>query len=99
LHKEGKVKGNQLYFSNKTSQDVILKEEFDNILGLNAHYILTREENPNYRKGPINKQFLLREIGDFSKPFYICGPDKMVADINHQLTELGANPEALVFEK
>lgn len=99
LHKENKVKGNQLYFSNKTSQDIILKEEFDNILGLNAHYILTREENPNYRKGPINKEFLLREIGDFSKPFYICGPDKMVADLNQQLTELGAKPEALVFEK
>jgi len=99
LHKEGKVKGNQLYFSNKTSQDIILKEEFDKILGLHAHYILTREENPNYRKGPINKEFLLREIGDFSKPFYICGPDKMVADLNQQLTELGANPEALVFEK
>jgi len=99
LHKDGKVKGNQLYFSNKTSQDIILKEEFDNILGLNAHYILTREENPAYRKGPIDKEFLLREIGDFTKPFYICGPDKMVADITQLLTDLGANPEALVFEK
>jgi ferredoxin-NADP reductase len=99
LHKDGKVKGNQLYFSNKTSQDIILKEEFDNILGLNAHYILTREEDPAYRKGPINKEFLLREIGDFTKPFYICGPDKMVTDITRLLTELGANPEALVFEK
>ena len=99
LHRDHKVNGNQLYFSNKTSQDIFLKEEFDNILGLNAHYILTREENPAYRKGPINKEFLLREIGDFTKPFYICGPDKMVADINQHLTELGANPETLVFEK
>lgn len=99
LHKDHAVKGNQLYFSNKTSQDIILKEEFDSILGLNAHYILTREEEPAYLKGPINKEFLLREIKDFSKPFYICGPDKMIADINHVLTELGANPETIVFEK
>jgi ferredoxin-NADP reductase len=99
LHKEGNIKGNQLYFSNKTSGDIILKEEFDSILGGNAHYILTREDNPAYAKGPISKEFLLREIKDFSKPFYICGPDKMVADINQLLTELGANPETIVFEK
>ena len=99
LHKEGTIKGNQLYFSNKTSRDIILKEEFDGILGANAHYIVTREDNPAYVKGPINKEFLLREIKDFSKPFYVCGPDKMVADINRLLTELGANPETIVFEK
>ncbi|HVU53497.1 MAG TPA: FAD-binding oxidoreductase [Puia sp.] len=99
LHKDGKINGNQLYFSNKTSQDIILKEEFDNMLGPRAHYILTREENPAYRKGPIDKEFLLREIGDLTKPFYICGPDKMVAGISQLLTELGANPETLVFEK
>ncbi|MDO6429743.1 FAD-binding oxidoreductase [Flavitalea sp. BT771] len=99
LHKEGNIKDNQLYFSNKTSMDIILKEEFDTILGPNAHYIVTREDNPAYAKGPINKEFLLREIKDFSKPFYICGPDKMVADIGQVLTELGANPESIVFEK
>lgn len=99
LHKEGNIKGNQLYFSNKTRRDIILKEEFDSILGSNAHYILTSEEDPAYRKGPINKEFLLREIGDFSKPFYVCGPDKMVSDINQHLGELGVNPETIVFEK
>jgi len=99
LHKEGNIKGNQLFFSNKTSKDIILKEEFDSILGSNAHYIVTREGDPAYLKGPINKEFLLREIKNYSKPFYICGPDKMVADINQLLTELGANPETVVFEK
>lgn len=99
LHKEGNIKGNQLYFSNKTSQDIILKDEFDSILGPNAHYILTREDNPLYLKGPVNKEFLLREIKDFHRPFYVCGPDKMVADLNQHLTQLGANPETIVFEK
>jgi ferredoxin-NADP reductase len=99
LHKEGNIKGNQLYFSNKTSQDIILKDEFDSMLGPNAHYILTREDNPSYLKGPVNKEFLLREIRDFSRPFYVCGPDKMVADITRLLAELGADPETLVFEK
>ena len=99
LHKEKKINGNQLFFSNKTAADIILKEELDVILGPNAHYLVTREDNPSYKKGPINKDFLIREITDFSKPFYICGPDKMVADINQSLTELGASPDTIVFEK
>jgi len=61
LHKEGNIKGNQLYFSNKTSRDIILKDEFDSMLGTNVHYILTREEDPAYQKGPVNKEFLLRK--------------------------------------
>ena len=99
LHQEKKINGNQLFFSNKTAADIILKDELDEILGDNAHYIVTKEDNPAFKKGPINKDFLVREITDFSKPFYICGPDKMVADINQTLTELGASPETIVFEK
>lgn len=99
LHKDGAIGNNQLFFSNKTAADIILKDELDAILGPNAHYILTRETDPRYKKGPIGKEFLTREIRDFSKPFYICGPDKMVTDINEILTSLGAKPEALVFEK
>jgi ferredoxin-NADP reductase len=99
LHQDNKIKGNQLFFSNKTSDDIILKEELDEILGPNVHYILTREENPLYKKGPVDKDFLVREIADFTRPFYVCGPDKMVADITRILTELGANPDTVVFEK
>jgi ferredoxin-NADP reductase len=99
LHKENKINSNQLFFSNKTSADIILKEELDEILGANAHYIITKEENPLYKKGPVNKDFLIREGADFTRPFYICGPDKMVADIARILTELGANPDTVVFEK
>jgi ferredoxin-NADP reductase len=99
LHQQGGIKNNQLYFSNKTSADIILKDEFDKILGPHAHYLVTREDNPAYIKGPIDKAFLLREIKDFSQPFYICGPDKMVADVSKHLTELGASPETIVFEK
>ncbi|HEX9510524.1 MAG TPA: FAD-binding oxidoreductase [Puia sp.] len=99
LHKEKKINGNQLFFSNKTSADIILKEELDEILGPNAHYIVTREDNPLYKKGPIDKDFLVREITDFTRPFYICGPDKMVADINQLLTGLGASSDSIVFEK
>jgi ferredoxin-NADP reductase len=79
LHKEGKIKGNQLFFSNKTAGDIILREELDRMLGPNAHYILTRESSGAGAGRHIDKDFLSSEIADLSKPFYICGPDKMVS--------------------
>jgi ferredoxin-NADP reductase len=99
LKKEGRIAGNQLYFSNKTSQDIILHKELDDILGSNAHYIITDEKEPKSGKKYIDKAFLQSEIKDFHKPFYVCGPDKMVSAISQTLEELGADPESVVFEK
>ena len=99
LKKDNKVMGNQLYFSNKTSSDIILHEELKTILGNNAHYIITDEVDQQFGRKFIDREFLLFEIKDFKKPFYVCGPDKMVSDINTILTELGADPESVVFEK
>src|SRR5689334_14449608 len=95
LHKDNQVEGNILFFSNKTSADIIYKDEFSKILGKNAHFIVTKEGNTGgYEKAYINKSFLQSRISDFKKHFYICGPDKMIADINQTLTELGAKPDA-----
>lgn len=99
LKKDGSIKGNHLYFSNKTAADIILHDELDDMLGKNVHYIITGEKNSRFQKTYINKDFLMTEIKDFSKPFYVCGPDKMVSDINRTLTELGADPESVIFEK
>lgn len=104
LNKEGKIGLNQLFFSNKTAGDIILQEELDRMLGSNAHYILTRQNNASGNSGVasgqhIDKDFLSREIADFTKPFYICGPDKMVSDLTATLAKLGAKPESLIFEK
>jgi len=99
LFRDKAVGRNTLLFSNKTAGDIIYRAEFDEILGKNAVYVLTSEDNPSYRKGPIDKAFLQREIKDLTQPFYVCGPDQMVADLTKTLTELGADPETVVFEK
>jgi ferredoxin-NADP reductase len=99
LFRDKAVGKNKLLFSNKTAGDIIYHDEFDQILGRNAVYILTAENNLSYRKGPVDKAFLQREIKDFAQPFYVCGPDQMVADLIKTLTALGANPETVVFEK
>lgn len=99
LHKENKTGNNQLFFSNKTADDIILHHEFNDILGNNAHYILTDEETSPYEKGYINEAFLKERVNDFSKPFYICGPDKMVEELSNILLSLGAKPSSVVFEQ
>lgn len=99
LHRENKARGNTLYFSNKTAGDIIEHQELLAILGVSASFILTNDNTQGYLHTRINKTFLKEQISDFKQPFYICGPDAMVAELNDTLKELGANPEALVFEK
>jgi ferredoxin-NADP reductase len=94
LHQQNKLAGNVLFFSNKTAADIIYHEELVAMLGDNVHFLLSREKNQH-----LNKEYLQSNITDFSKHFYVCGPDKMIADINASLEELGATTESLVFEK
>jgi ferredoxin-NADP reductase len=100
LYKDKAIGRNQLFFSNKTSGDIILREELSQMLGPNVRHILTREGGDGSpHEKYIDKAFLQREIKDFTRPFYICGPDKMVSDLTGVLAGLGAVPESLVFEK
>lgn len=99
LKKDGRASGNVLYFSNKTAFDVILEEELFGILGADAHFILTKTDTPGYEHGYINKAFLDLNIKDHHKHFYVCGPDKMISDVNGALEQMGVQPDAVVFEK
>src|SRR6185437_10409855 len=99
LKKDGKIEGNELFFSNKTSEDIILHEELGDILGKDAHFIVTDgdAQGKNVERGFMDKAYIQEHIKDFSKPFYLCGPDKMVAALKDILKELGANAESVVF--
>lgn len=99
LNQQHSIDGNTLFFSNKTSNDIILKDELKTMLGSNAVFTTTQEKTNAYESHIIDETFLKNHVNDFSKHFYICGPDKMVSDINEILTKLGAQPEAVVFEK
>lgn len=98
LKKENKVDGNVLLFSNKTSKDIILKDELKDILGDNAIFTLTREDHPDYYKGHIDEAFLKKHVDNFSKQFYICGTPEMTEDVNKTLENLGAKTDSIIFE-
>ncbi|WP_295123893.1 FAD-binding oxidoreductase [uncultured Chitinophaga sp.] len=99
LKKDGIIAGSALFFSNKKAEDIIYEDELRDILGQDAHFILTREEKPGYGYARIDETFLKQHVSDFDQYFYVCGPDPMIAEVNGVLEKLGAKAEVLVFEK
>jgi ferredoxin-NADP reductase len=99
LDKKGSVKGNKLIFSNKTSEDIILEEEFDRMLGKNFSRVLTKQEKAGAHFGRIDKNYLKDQVKNFGQHFYVCGPENFTESIQTILTELGASAEAVVIEK
>jgi ferredoxin-NADP reductase len=99
LQKDGKTGNNKLIFSNQTSKDIILKDEFEKILGDHFINTITTEKTAKYDHRKIDKDYLKEKIKDFSQYFYICGPDAMVADIQDSLKTLGAANDKIIIEE
>jgi ferredoxin-NADP reductase len=99
LHKRGKLAGNKLIFSNKTSADIILKDELTAMLEQDFINVLTREHSIGFTGRRIDRNFLIDHISDFGQYFYVCGPDEFVEHISNHLTDLGAKADTLVIEK
>ena len=88
-----------LSYANRTINDIILKEEFENILGNNFINTLTEEKTDQYDHEKIDEKYLAKKVTDFNKYFYICGPDPMVEAIHQDLLNLGVKEEKIVIEE
>lgn len=98
LYKDGKTGSNKLYFSNKTTKDIILKEEFEKMLGKNFINVITQDKTEGYEHDMVDENFLRKHIQNFHQHFYICGPDPMVKALQQALVNLGAGEELVVVE-
>jgi len=99
LYKDGKIEGNRLILSNKTEKDIILKDEFEKMLGKDFYNTLTREKSDKYDNRKIDENFLKELVKDFNQNFYVCGPDKFVEDIQVILEKLGTSTDSIVLEE
>ncbi|MFZ2322871.1 MAG: FAD-binding oxidoreductase [Ignavibacteriaceae bacterium] len=99
LNSKNQLGKNKLIFANKTSNDIILKNEFEELLGNNFINILSEEKNDKYKSGFITKEFLQTVVDDFGKFFYLCGPDPMIESIEKILVELNVDKNSIVKEK
>ena len=98
LERKNELKGNHLFFSNKTDKDIILKEELDRMLGDDATYVITDQDDTKHTKGYLNEEFLKEHIKDLNSQFYVCGPPEMTEEINDILKKLGANPDSVQLD-
>jgi len=95
LQNKGQLGANQLICSNKTLGDIILKDEFEAMLGGRFINTLTEQEVPGFDHHTIDENYLKEKITNFNQHFYICGPDPMVQQLKKILTGL-AGSDALV---
>lgn len=100
LHKLKKLlPGNALIFSNKTAADIILGEELALMLGAAYINVFTREGVIGFRERRIDRDYLVETIHDFSRHFYVCGPEVFVKEIVDLLLRLGASADTVIIEK
>ena len=99
LQEDRKLGNNKLIFSNRTVKDIILKDEFEKMLGNNFINTITEEKTSQYDYEKIDEKYLSKKVNDFSKYFYICGPDPMIEAIQKDLLNLGVKKEKIVIEE
>lgn len=89
---------NSLLFANKTKADIILENEFREMLGNAFINILSDEKTEGYPTGFITEDFLKENIKDFNRQFYVCGPPPMVDMVIKQLGNLGVGKNTITVE-
>jgi ferredoxin-NADP reductase len=94
-----------LCYGNKTSEDIVFKQEFDQMKKQNPHFnivhTLSRQDsNWKGHTGRIDSNMIQQEIPDYTQRlFYLCGPPGMVKAMENLLNELGIVKKQIVVEK
>jgi len=99
LRSKNEIGDNKLIFANKTKGDIILKEEFENLLGEKFINILSAENAAGYAHGYITEEFLKANITKLSKRIYLCGPEPMMESVESQLSNLNVDPASIIKEE
>ena len=99
LEEQGTLEGCELIFSNKTEDDIILRETFEKMPGLETYFTVTDQEDTDVHTGLIDRKLLEKRIQPGKGKCYICGPDKMVEEISSTLLEIGVPEEDIIREE
>jgi ferredoxin-NADP reductase len=89
---------NKLIFANKTSKDIILKDELREMLSDRFINILSDEKTEEFAYGHIDESFLKQHIINLNQKFYVCGPDPMIESVVSDLKALGVEDENIIIE-
>lgn len=89
---------NALIFANKKAEDIILKDEFDQMLADKFVNILSGESNDSYAHGFVDADFIKAHAASMDGYFYICGPIPMTKAVMGHLAALGVAEDKIVTE-
>lgn len=98
LQTRNEIGKNKLIFANKMKRDIIMKSEFEDMLGRNFVNILSEEQLEDYAYGQITEDFLKEYVNKVTKHVYICGPPPMMEALLKQLANLGVPKNAIIEE-
>jgi predicted ferric reductase len=94
-----------LIYAAKTKEDIVFKEELDNIKEewFKKVYVLSQEkiEEEGYLDGRINREIIERFVDTNeikNTIFYLCGPPQMVKDMKEILINIGIDKDNIKFE-
>jgi predicted ferric reductase len=98
LQSKNEIGQNKLIFANKTKADIILKPEFEKLLGKNFINILSDENVDGYEFGVITQEFIKAHSDGINKIFYLCGPPPMMDAMEKYLSNLHVPVKSIVKE-
>lgn len=98
LKSKNNLGNNRLIFANKTKADIILKDEFKEMLGKNFINILSDEKTEEYAQGRITVEFIKKNSPNLNGYFYLCGPPPMMDAVEGQLAHLKISKDSIVKE-
>ena len=95
LKKQNRIDGHQLFFANKKSRDIILKDELKYILGNSVLNILSKESINEFPLRHIDFDFLSEHIRTIDQFFYLCGPTSFIDSVKRDLIKVGVKEELI----
>jgi ferredoxin-NADP reductase len=99
LNSKNEIGVSKLIFANKTKEDIILEQEFKDLLGNNFINILSEEKAKGYANGFITMDFLQDNFGGINQYFYLCGPPPMTKFVEKQLQYLNVGEKHIIKEE
>jgi len=99
LKSEGRLAGNALLFANRSTADIILKDELQEMLGEHYRDILEVSDDPSVPGRFIDRELLAEYVSRANEYYYVCGPDKFTVLMVENLLSLGVNKSRIVIEE
>lgn len=93
----------ELFYVNKSLDQMMFKEELLNMSSLTKHFYFTQKSEENYLKGRLTKEVFIDRIkADLTilkaTAFFICGPHEMVIEIKEALKMFGVSDNKIKIE-